>query len=138
MLDTVPDIGPMAGLLAALQARSDVAWLLLACDMPDVDNQVIDALVTHRNPDKIATVFYTNDAAAELRVEPLCAIYEPACLPWIRQACQEGQSGLYYLLEQMSRQQQLALLDLKALLPERANALQSLNTPDAARCWRLP
>src|SRR5262249_60217377 len=34
ILDTRENVGPIAGILAAQAAHPDVAWLVLACDLP--------------------------------------------------------------------------------------------------------
>ena len=53
----------------------DVAWLVLACDLPFVDEHVLSNLLAHRSPDRVATCYRsTHDRLPE----PLCAIYEPA------------------------------------------------------------
>ncbi len=72
--DRFIDIGPMGGILSALTAEPDAAWLVLACDLPYVTEDTLDTLVRTRNPFKLATAFRSaNDGFPE----PLCAIYEP-------------------------------------------------------------
>jgi molybdopterin-guanine dinucleotide biosynthesis protein A len=66
--------GPIAGLLAAFDAQPDVAWLVLACDLPFLDSATLDALITARAPDADATAFRSSHDGLP---EPLCAIYEP-------------------------------------------------------------
>jgi molybdopterin-guanine dinucleotide biosynthesis protein A len=66
--------GPIAGIAAAFAAHPDDAWLVLACDLPFLDAQTLDALIAARQPARIATAFRsTHDGLPE----PLCAIYEP-------------------------------------------------------------
>ncbi len=73
--DTFTDIGPFGGILTALTKFTDAAWLILACDLPFVDNSVIEKLVHDRNPFKMATAY--RSARKHGEPEPLCAIYEP-------------------------------------------------------------
>jgi molybdenum cofactor guanylyltransferase len=66
--------GPMNGILSAFRLHPDVAWLVLPVDMPNVNVQVIDYLLEHRDDSKLASCFLNpinND------VEPLPIILEP-------------------------------------------------------------
>lgn len=72
--DAFLDMGPMGGILSALRFDPGAAWLVLACDLPFVKYETLDALVQSRNPFKLATAYVSaNDGFPE----PLCAIYEP-------------------------------------------------------------
>lgn len=77
-LRTIPDaflgLGPMGGILSALQFDPAASWFVLACDLPFVTQAVLRHLVEARNPMKLATAYVSaNDGYPE----PLCAIYEP-------------------------------------------------------------
>jgi molybdopterin-guanine dinucleotide biosynthesis protein A len=66
--------GPIAGISAALAEHPDVAWLVLACDLPFLDAATLDLLIAQRDPGRDATAFRsTHDGLPE----PLCAIFEP-------------------------------------------------------------
>lgn len=66
--------GPIAGISAALAGHPDAAWLVLACDLPFLDETTLDYLIAHRDREADATAFRsTRDGLPE----PLCAIYEP-------------------------------------------------------------
>ena len=69
--------GPYNGLLSAHKAYPEVAWLVLACDLPLMDKKALEELIAARNSDKIASAFA--DAEDPLP-EPLCAIWEPEAL----------------------------------------------------------
>jgi molybdopterin-guanine dinucleotide biosynthesis protein A len=70
-------MGPMGGILSAMHEHPDAAWLILACDLPFVDNPLLAHLLKHRNPMRPASAYNsTNDGFPE----PLCAIYEPKCI----------------------------------------------------------
>ncbi|MEL7271036.1 MAG: NTP transferase domain-containing protein [Bacteroidota bacterium] len=69
--------GPLNGMLSAHVAHPKVAWLVLACDTPLVDKEVLDALVAERNTSKMATAMATQKTN---RPEPLIAIWEPHSL----------------------------------------------------------
>jgi molybdopterin-guanine dinucleotide biosynthesis protein A len=66
--------GPIAGISAALAEHPQVAWLVLACDLPFLDTRTLDTLIAARNPSRAATAF---KSAHDALPEPLCAIYEP-------------------------------------------------------------
>jgi molybdenum cofactor guanylyltransferase len=75
IVDRHHDIGPIAGLLAAQAQHPQVAWLVLACDLPLLDEQTVTHLVQARAAQRMATAYRSShDGLAE----PLCAIYEPA------------------------------------------------------------
>ncbi len=66
--------GPVSGILTALTARPEAAWLVLACDLPLVSEATLETLLAARNPYKFATAF--RSARADFP-EPLCTVYEP-------------------------------------------------------------
>lgn len=66
--------GPYNGLLSAHAHNPDVAWLVLACDLPLMDRQALEELILNRDPKKNATAFATKESTLP---EPLCAIWEP-------------------------------------------------------------
>jgi molybdopterin-guanine dinucleotide biosynthesis protein A len=66
--------GPYNGLLSAHNFKPEVAWLVLACDLPLIDGKVLEQLIDMRDPDKMATAFATRESGLP---EPLCAIWEP-------------------------------------------------------------
>ena len=51
-------MGPIAG-IAAAQARwrPGAAWLVLACDLPNLDAHTLAHLLAHRDPARIATAY---------------------------------------------------------------------------------
>jgi molybdenum cofactor guanylyltransferase len=70
------DLGsPLNGILTAFEKFPDVAWLIIAVDMPRVNENVIADLIRHRKPEKIATCFFH---ITENFPEPLLTVWEPA------------------------------------------------------------
>ncbi|WP_299762069.1 NTP transferase domain-containing protein [uncultured Pontibacter sp.] len=67
-------IGPMGGILSAMQQDPNSAWLTLACDLPYLSEHTLQYLVQHRNPSKLATAFLDPDGKFP---EPLLTIWEP-------------------------------------------------------------
>jgi molybdopterin-guanine dinucleotide biosynthesis protein A len=74
IVDDVSDLGPAEGLLSAWRVAPPVAWLVLAADMPLIDDALLAALVGERSPQARGVAYVHDDGI----VEPLCAIYEPA------------------------------------------------------------
>jgi molybdopterin-guanine dinucleotide biosynthesis protein A len=75
IVDRQPGIGPIAGISAALHAHPKAAWLVVACDLPFLNEQTLRYLIERRDPHKIATAFKSSHDSLP---EPLCAIWEPA------------------------------------------------------------
>lgn len=69
--------GPFNGILSAHTKHQDVAWLVLACDLPLMDLPALEQLIEERNPEKLATAFANEEDPLP---EPLCAIWEPHAL----------------------------------------------------------
>ncbi len=67
--------GPIAGIRAAQLAHPQVAWLVLAVDLPLLDAGTLQNLIARRDPTRIATAYRSSHDGLP---EPLCAIYEPA------------------------------------------------------------
>jgi molybdopterin-guanine dinucleotide biosynthesis protein A len=67
-------LGPFGAICSAFQENPDVAWLVLATDLPFVNDEVIQLLLKHRNPSKIATTIKGKSAQFP---EPLITIWEP-------------------------------------------------------------
>lgn len=76
-------LGPFAALLTAFDQNPKAAWLVLACDIPLLDKQVVATLVESRDPGMSATAY--KDPVSGLP-EPLIAIWEPQILTVLRNA----------------------------------------------------
>ena len=79
--------GPFNGILSAHEAHEDVAWLILACDLPLLDEKGLLELVSNRNISKYATAFSSKDSGMP---EPLLAIWEPQALVAAKQYLETG------------------------------------------------
>lgn len=69
--------GPYNGLLSAHNRFPEVAWLVLACDLPLIDLASLQELIAGRDPNLLATAFADREDPLP---EPLCAIWEPHAL----------------------------------------------------------
>jgi molybdenum cofactor guanylyltransferase len=73
--DTFTGLGPLGAILSALREEPNSAWLVVACDLPYLDLESLEFLVSNRNPGAIATAYRSDENAFP---EPLVAIWEPA------------------------------------------------------------
>lgn len=80
-METIIDLnefrGPYNGLLSAHKKYPEVAWLVLACDLPLIDIPALKELISERDASKQATAFALKENPLP---EPLCAIWEPEAL----------------------------------------------------------
>jgi molybdopterin-guanine dinucleotide biosynthesis protein A len=115
--DTIENLGPIAGLLAAQSHRPEAAWLVLACDLPLLDEDTLASLLRARAPERDATAFRSSHDGLP---EPLCAIYEPRS--------REAVAAYVAAGRQCPRK---FLLGADTLLLEEPNprALDNINTP---------
>ena len=75
IVDKHDNLGPTAGIVAAQEKYPDAAWLVLACDLPFLDQGTLSTLIAARQPQHLATAYRSSH---DVLPEPLCAIYEPA------------------------------------------------------------
>jgi molybdopterin-guanine dinucleotide biosynthesis protein A len=88
IVDVHDGAGPIAGIAAAQAAHPDCAWLVLACDLPFVDDAAIGHLVGHRDGRSVVAYASSHDGLPE----PLCAIYEPASRAGVLAALASGRN----------------------------------------------
>jgi molybdenum cofactor guanylyltransferase len=89
---------PMVGIVSAFHHNPNVAWLVVACDMPFVDEKTIEFLLKHRNSEKFATAFKNPD---EHFPEPLLTIYEPKIFPKLQEAINQGKKSPMKVLQNL-------------------------------------
>ena len=116
--DTFLDLGPYGGVLSAFRHDPKVAWLVVACDLPMLDDSILSQLMTERDPSKVATCFHDPSTGAP---EPLIAIWEPRAYPILLQFLSQGFSNL---------RQSLIDTDSKQIHNVNAQALKNANTPE--------
>ncbi len=72
--DAFIGLGPFGAICSAFQINPNVAWLVIATDLPFVNEDVISLLLKHRNPSKAATAIKGKNKQFP---EPLITIWEP-------------------------------------------------------------
>ncbi len=70
--DRYHDLGPAAGILSAMEEHPDVDWLIIACDLPNLDAETLEFLIANAPADKPFTAYRSS---YDDLPEPLCAIY---------------------------------------------------------------
>lgn len=76
-VDDLSDLaGPLAGILAVFRAYPQVSWLVVACDLPDMQGEALQWLLDCRGPEVLAVM---PELAGDGRIEPLLAYYDCAC-----------------------------------------------------------
>jgi molybdopterin-guanine dinucleotide biosynthesis protein A len=74
VVDRHSGIGPIAGIAAAQAEYPEAAWLVVACDLPFLDDATVAGLIARRGAHPVTAYRSAHDGLPE----PLCAIYEPA------------------------------------------------------------
>ncbi len=118
IVDTEANLGPIAGIIAAQARFPQVAWLVLACDLPFLDQGTLTTLISARDPHRLATAFRSSH---DVLPEPLCAIYEPTSREAILAHVASGKN---------CPRKFLINSDVKLLDEPNPRALDNVNTPD--------
>ena len=87
IVDRYEDMGPLAGILSAMDAHPEADWLVVACDLPNVDAATLRYLVDNRSPDHPFTAFTSSHDGLP---EPLCAVYRAGTAAILRQFVDDG------------------------------------------------
>ncbi len=109
--------GPYNGLLSAHKKYPEAAWLVLACDLPLIDEAALNDLLLKRDPKKLATAYAVKENPLP---EPLCAIWEPQAL----------EKSIVYLGKGNSSCPRKFLInnDVKLVFPDRPEVLMNANS----------
>jgi molybdenum cofactor guanylyltransferase len=118
IVDTEAKLGPIAGIMAAQAKYPEVAWLVLACDLPFLDEGTLTTLIAARDPQRLATAFRSSH---DVLPEPLCTIYEPASRQAILAHIASGKN---------CPRKFLINSDVQLLDEPNPHALDNVNTPD--------
>lgn len=118
IVDGYVDLGPVAGILSAMDKNSQVNWLVLACDLPNVDDATISFLLENASAEHIATAFRS---VHDDLPEPLCAIYRP-----------ESRSVIDLFVSKGANCPRKILINSRTHLLEQPNpgALHNINSPE--------
>lgn len=118
IVDTFIGLGPFGAILSAFRSQPNHAWLVLACDLPLLDQKTIDLLIQQRNPSKVATAFYN---PATQFPEPLITIWEPRSYLTLFEYLAQGYS---------CPRKALINSDIELIKLENPAVLKNVNTPE--------
>lgn len=116
--DTFLGLGPMGAILSAFRQAPDSAWLVVACDLPLLDEATLQFLIKNRNPSAVATAFRS---PVNEFPEPLVAIWEPKSYQVLLQFMAQG----YACPRKALINSPVQLLDAP-----NPDALMNVNTPE--------
>jgi molybdopterin-guanine dinucleotide biosynthesis protein A len=101
--DLHPGIGPLAGIEAGLLSVTAELIVVVACDMPFINPDLVRAMLKYAqdNPraDVVAPPSY--ERAGEGMLEHLHAVYRRSCLPAVTRAIADGSYALHGLFSQL-------------------------------------
>ena len=110
--------GPIAGLITAGRFAPSADWLILAVDMPNVNESHIEKLLTSRKPGFRCVMAQHPDSG---KPDPLCALYSSQLLH-IADRRRQGELSITKLLARLGVKAVAGLLD--------ASALKNVNRPE--------
>ena len=116
--DTFSGLGPYGAILSAFREKPDCAWLVIASDLPLMDQQALQYLTDNRNPSSVATAY--NSPQNEFP-EPLITIWEPKSYPVLLSFLAQGYS---------CPRKVLINSDVTLLNAQNPDVLTNVNTPD--------
>jgi len=121
IIDRYHELGPVAGILSAMDEYPDADWLVVACDLPNIDAPTISHLLQRRSQDKPFSAYISSHDGLP---EPLCAVYHADSADIVRGFVEEGVHCPRKIL-----------IRSDTLLLEQRNprSLDNVNTPDDLR-----
>ena len=118
IVDRYEGIGPIAGILSAMDTHPNADWLVVACDLPNIDEPTLSFLIEKAKQKQPFTAFKSNYDGLP---EPLCELYRCGSDAIIRRFVEDGIVCPRKILMRSD-----------TLLLEQPNpvALDNINTPD--------
>ena len=119
LADTCTGIGPYGAILSAFQFNPNVAWLVVACDLPLLDKKTLEFLISNRKVHAIATTF---QSPFDNLPEPLITIWEPS----------SHEVLLTFLSNNFTCPRKVLIKsdNVHIIQPPNADALMNVNTPE--------
>ena len=115
--DKFVGLGAFGAICSAFQYNPNKAWLVLATDLPFVDDKLIQLLLNKRNPTKVATAI---KGKSKQFVEPLVTIYEPKAY----------QKMLNYLAQGYSCPRKVLINSDVEIVEVDDDLIRNINTPE--------
>lgn len=121
IVDSFLNIGPMGGLLSAMEAFPHHAWLLVACDMPLLNEATLRQLVESRSVSCGVTAFLN---PIDDQPEPMTSIWESST---------EDLLFSFYEQEEVSLRKIIRQIESNLVIAEDPTTLLNINTNEE---WR--
>ena len=85
--DRFEGIGPVAGILSAMAEHPGADWLVVACDLPNIDEATLTHLLENRSETRPFTAYQSSHDGLP---EPLCALYRAGSDELVRAFVDDG------------------------------------------------
>jgi molybdopterin-guanine dinucleotide biosynthesis protein A len=118
IVDRYKNIGPIAGIVSALEEHPAADWLVVACDLPNIDESTLRLLLDNRPGVELFTAFRSSHDGLP---EPLCALYRAGSDRVLRQFIENGI---------VCPRKVLIRSDTRLLEQPDPTSLDNVNTPD--------
>ena len=116
--DLYNNIGPLAGILSAMHEHPKVDWLVVACDLMNLDDKTIDYLIENYHPNDNIIAYKSEYNGLP---EPLCAIYSASAKPLLDESMNR---------KVICPRKILINSNAKLLTQPNPSALENFNTPE--------
>ncbi|MFA9221647.1 MAG: NTP transferase domain-containing protein [Sediminibacterium sp.] len=87
--DQLQGAGPLGGIASAMRTFPQTAFLVVACDLPNLQKEQLGFLLKNRNAKAFATCY---ESPMDGGPEPLCSIYEPKSFSALMKVWVNGKS----------------------------------------------
>ena len=87
--DQIQGAGPLGGIASAMRSFPQTAFLVVACDLPNLQKEQLEFLLKNRNAKVFATCY---ESPLDGGPEPLCSIYEPKSFSALMRVWVSGKS----------------------------------------------
>ena len=119
--DIVEAKGPLGGICTALR-HTNADWnLIVACDMPRIDSELLKRLLDAAEASGKDCLVPSTRIGASAGLEPLCAVYHARVLPAAEDAIHRGRLAMHDFVRS---------IDAREWLVEDLASFQNVNTPE--------
>ena len=118
IVDRYEDMGPIAGILSALHEYPQADWLVVACDLPNIDDSTLRFLLDNTSDNQPFTAFRSSHDGLP---EPLCAVYRAGSDKLLQEFVDDGM---------VCPRKVLIRSDTCLLEQPNPHSLDNVNTPD--------
>jgi molybdopterin-guanine dinucleotide biosynthesis protein A len=87
--DQLQGAGPLGGIASSMRSFPHTAFLVVACDLPNLQKEQLEFLLKNRNTKAFATCY---ESPLDGGPEPLCSIYEPKSFSALMKVWVNGKS----------------------------------------------